>query len=298
MSFQQNTIAIVYDFDGTLSPQPMQNETVFKALGINSQKFWQESNKQAEKYNADKMLTYMRLLVKEFKQNDSIRFDRDKLQELGKNITYFEGVEQWFSIINDYVIQQSNNEIKIKHYIISAGLKELLNGISIKHEFANIFACEYHFDAHDRAGFPTIVVNDTNKTQYLFRINKGKEEVRQSINQHMPSENRAIPFENILYIGDGETDVPCMTLTRENGGHAIAVYPPNNHKGKDICRQLFKDKRIDYFAPADYTKSGKFYQRVQFILDSMIANILLKKDKYQFQIDENLLQKDKHLSTI
>ncbi len=228
----------------------------------------------------------MRRLVKaiDFKEKD---LPKSVLQNLGQNVSYFAGVEQWFSQINDYIKSQSKQQVNIKHYIISAGLKEILNGVTIKNEFANIFACEYYFE-NGVAKFPTIVVNDTSKTQYLFRINKGKEDVNDSINKHMPKEDRPIPFENILYIGDGETDVPCMTLTRENGGHAIAVYPPKNHKGKETCRQLFQDKRIDYFAPADYTKGEKLYQRVRYILDSMMANILLQKDKHQFQIDERL----------
>lgn len=285
MSFIQNTIAIVYDFDGTLSPKPMQEYTVLPALGISSQAFWRQCEQEAISYKADKMLTYMRRLVEELGRHNK-KIDKDELQAMGKKISYFTGVEQWFNLLNHYVKRQSNDTINIKHYIISAGLKELLNGISIKDEFANIFASEYFFSTYGKAQFPTVVVNDTNKTQYLFRINKGKEEINQSINQHMPKPDRPIPFSNILYIGDGDTDVPCMTLTKEYGGYAMAVYPPNT--SKKSCKSLFQAGRIDYYAAADYSQNSPLMKKTKLILDSMISNIKLAKDKHLFKIKERL----------
>lgn len=285
--FIQNTIAIVYDFDGTLSPQPMQEYTVFPELGISDKKFWQQCEQEAKTHKADKMLTYMRRLAEEISKHQN-KIGQKELQALGKKIKYFVGVETWFDRVNDYVKVQSNNKINIKHYIISAGLKDILNGITIKEAFSNIFACEYYFDVYGKAKFPTIVINDTSKTQYLFRINKGREYINQSINEHMPKDNRPIPFSNILYIGDGETDVPCMALTKENGGFAIAVYKPNDKNTKNTCRTLWRDGRIDYFAPADYQDNSKLSQRTQLILDSIISRINLAKDKHRFIIQERL----------
>lgn len=286
MAFLQNTIAIVYDFDGTLSPQPMQEYTILPELDISGEAFWRACEREAKIHKADKMLTYMRRLVKEIEYKEK-NLSRAVLQALGKNISYFKGVKDWFTKVNHYVEVQSNSTINIKHYIVSAGLKEVLNGITIKGEFANIFACEYYFE-NGVAKFPTVVVNDTSKTQYLFRINKGKEDINQSINEHMPKAYRPIPFSNILYIGDGETDVPCMTLTKENGGFAIAVHKPDDQQTKAICQQLWYDKRIDYYAPADYTSNSRLSQHIELILNSMIANINLARSKYQFKIKEQL----------
>lgn len=285
--FKQNTIAIVYDFDGTLSPQPMQEYTILPELGVSGEDFWQQCSVEAREYKADKMLTYMRKLVEEINKND-IKIGRNELQAMGKKIQYFAGVETWFAFINKYIKQRSNNKVNIKHYIISAGLKEILNGISIGDEFSNIFACEYYFDSYDKAQFPTIVINDTSKTQYLFRINKGIEDINKSINHHMPKADRPIPFSNIIYIGDGQTDVPCMALTKENGGFAIAVHKPHHTDTKKICRELLRDNRIDYFAPADYRKDSKLCQRIQLILDNIITNIALEKDKHSFKNKEKL----------
>lgn len=283
-SFEQNTIAIIYDFDGTLSPKPMQEYTVLPKLGISGEKFWRRCEKEAKKYRADKMLTYMRRLVEELAKRDK-NMGRGELQELGKKILYFDGVKNWFSYINHYVKEKSSGNINIKHYIISAGLKEILNGISIKDKFSNIFACEYYFDDNNKA-FPSIVVNDTNKTQFLFRINKGIEDINDSINIHMNKKDRPIPFSNMVYIGDGDTDVPCMALTKENGGFALAVYPPKNSSDANqlkTCKRLLKDKRIDYYLPADYTKNSKLTKKIKLILDYIIAGINLARDQYDFK---------------
>lgn len=280
--FRQNTIALVYDFDGTLSPQPMQEYTVLPQLGEDPKKFWAECTNEARKLNADGMLTYMRLLIEKMDSNQA-HLDKKSLKNLAKEIEYFPGVETWFDRISDHVKQQSGEKIKIKHYIISAGLKEILSGITIRKHFSNIFASEYFFDHHGAARFPTIVINDTSKTQYLFRINKGIEDVNESINDYLPESERPIPFSNMIYIGDGLTDVPCMTVTKNNGGFSVAVHKPGNKKSLSVCRTLAKGNRIDYFAPANYEKDSALEKRVKLILDVIVAKIMLEKEKFSFQ---------------
>jgi 2-hydroxy-3-keto-5-methylthiopentenyl-1-phosphate phosphatase len=280
--FKQHTIAMVYDFDGTLSPQPMQEYTVLPELGVNPQAFWDECQREAKKYNADAMLTYMRLLTEKIEAKQT-HLNKKKLRDLAKGIRYFPGVETWFDRIDRHVRETSAGKIKIKHYIISAGLKEILEGIKIRKHFERMYASEYYFDHHDAARFPTVVINDTSKTQYIFRINKGIEDINQSINDYMPECERPIPFENMLYIGDGLTDVPCMTVTKNNGGFALAVYKPRNPQSLAVCRKLARANRIDYFAPADYQAGKTLERRVKLILDVIMARIMFHREQFTFQ---------------
>ncbi len=280
--FKQNTVAVVYDFDGTLVPKPMQEYTILPNLGIAGQAFWDKVNEETKKYEADKIVTYMRLLLEEVEANRA-HITRDTLREQAQGIEYFPGVDTWFDRINKYINEKSKGKVKVKHYIISAGLKEILEGISIKKYFHRMYACEYFFDHHDLPKFPTVVINDTTKTQFLFRINKGRERITETINEYMPEEDRPIPFENIVYIGDGLTDVPCMTLTKKGGGHAIAVYTPNSPKGKTVCKKLADSERIDFFVPADYREGKKLEVRMKLIMDVVIAKIMFAKEKFSFQ---------------
>jgi phosphoserine phosphatase len=277
MAFKQNTIALVYDFDETLSPKPMQEYTILPELGEDPIKFWQECNAEAKKLGADPMLTYMRLLIDKMKQNKK-GLNKKDLQKLAKDIEYFEGVEDFFDNINSYIFDKFGNEIKIEHYIISAGLKEILNGITIKNKFKKMYASEYYFDDYSgNAEFPTVVVNSATKTQFLFEINKGTSKV----NKHMNESERAVPFENMLYFGDGETDVPCMTIVKKGGGFSMAVHKPKSKKKIETCRELLLANRIDYYAPADYRNGSNLDKKVKLILDVIGSNILLNKEKFK-----------------
>lgn len=280
--FHRNVLALVYDFDGTLTPQPMQEYTVLPQLGISGEEFWQEVNEEVMRTGGDSILTYMRLLVEKIDTNKK-HLSRDALRELAKKIKYFPGVEAWFDRINAYVEERSGGSVEVKHYIISAGLSEILEGVSIKHHFERIYASQYYFNHHEAACFPTIVINDTSKTQYLFRINKGREASQDSINEYMSEEKRPVPFSNMIYIGDGLTDVPCMTVVKNYGGYAIAVHQPKNARSIDVCKELTQANRIDYFAPADYRKGRKLEKRVQTMLDLVIANISFEREKFEFQ---------------
>ena len=280
--FTRNILAMVYDFDGTLTPQPMQEYTVLPELGISGEVFWNEVNDEVKRTGGDSILTYMRLLVEKIDQNKK-HLSRDALRKLAANIKYYPGVDSWFDRINKYVEEKSSGRVQIRHYIISAGLSEILEGASIKSKFERIYASEYFFNHHEAACFPTIVINDTTKTQYLFRINKGREESGDSINEYMPEGERPIPFDNMLYIGDGLTDVPCMTVVKNYGGFAVAVHNPNNKASVSVCRDLANANRIDYFAPADYNKGRKLEKRVHTIIDIIVAKILFEHEKFKFQ---------------
>ena len=271
--FTQNTIAMVYDFDGTLSPQPMQEYTVLPKIGIEPAAFWTRVHKEATETGSDPMLVYMRLMMEMLYKNDDVRITREDFAAMAERIQYFPGVEEWFSRVNAYVKKRSGAAVNIHHYIISAGQKEILEGVSIRKYFKQIYASEYHFNQYGIANFPKLLITDTSKTQFLFRINKGKEEISESINEHMPEADRPIPFANIIYIGDGMTDVPSMALTTKSGGHSLAVFNPKLAKSKATCVRLLDAGRVDFIAPADYRDGSKLARRVQLLLDSVIAGI-------------------------
>lgn len=283
--FKQKTIAIVYDFDGTLSPQPMQEYTVLPELDEKPEEFWAEVSRKAAESASENMLVYMRLLLEKAHRRE-LPIKKDTLAHLAQKIEYFPGVDSWFDRINNFVKQEQLG-IRIQHYVISAGLKEILEGVSIKHFFEKIYASEYHFNHDEIATFPKLLVTDTSKTQFLFRINKGLEHISESINNHMPKDERPIPFSNMIYIGDGLTDVPSMRVTKLYGGHAIAVYKKG---GKPICRQLLRDGRVDFIAPADYSSDKALEKRMKLLLKYMMAEINYKQALYACKRDNDLLK--------
>ena len=272
-AFGQNTIAMVYDFDGTLSPQPMQEYTVLPKIGIEPEAFWAKVHKEASETGSDSMLVYMRLMMEMLYKNDRVKITREDFAAMAGRIQYFPGVEEWFPRINAYVKKRGGSAVNVQHYIISAGQKEILEGVSIRRYFKQIYASEYHFNQYGIANFPKLLITDTSKTQYLFRINKGRESLAESINEHMPEGDRPIPFSNLIYIGDGMTDVPSMALTTKSGGHALAVFNPKVQKSKVTCVSLLEAGRVDFIAPADYRDNSKLSRRVQLLLDSVIAGI-------------------------
>jgi len=279
--YRRSTLAIVYDFDGTLTPQPMQEYTVLPQLGISAGAFWAEVNDEVRRTGGDAILTYMRLLVEKIEANKA-HLSREDLRQLAAGIEYYPGVEDWFERINGYVDGRTAGAVQVRHYIVSAGLSEILEGISIKHHFSRIYASQYYFDHHEAARFPTVVINDTAKTQYLFRINKGREEQLETINEYMPEGERPIPFQHMLYLGDGLTDVPCMTVVKNYGGFAVAVHKPRSQSSMDVCRELVDANRIDFYAPADYRQGRRLEQRVQTILDLIIARINFEHERHDF----------------
>jgi len=283
---KQNRLAFVYDFDGTLTPQPMQEYTVLPELGLEAEQFWSEVDEEKRRTGGDSILTYMRLLIEKIEQKKA-HLSRESLRQLASHIKYYPGVESWFDRINKYTEEQSRGTVETKHYIVSAGLGEILEGVSIKKFFQKIYASEYYFDHHEVARFPTTVINDTAKTQYLFRINKGLEETSENINLFMPESDRPIPFRNMLYIGDGLTDVPSMTVVKNYGGCAIAVHKSDDKKAVEVCKQLLNANRIDFFTKADYSPKSKLEHLIKKVINLMIARIDFEKEKTAFH-PENL----------
>ncbi len=278
--FNRKVIALVYDFDGTLSPRPMQEYTFLPKIGEDPKAFWAESNRLAREQAADPLITYMHLMYKKAKAK-GVRIDREDLVALGRGVDLFPGVTEWFEAIGTYTkIRAETSGVTLRHYLISSGLTEIIEGTPIFRHFHNVFASEYWFDPYDLP-YPKRVITDTGKTQYLFRINKGIEDLRESINRHMPEESRPIPFANMIYFGDGETDVPSMAVMRKNGGHAIAVYPPGKAKAK--CVDLFKANRIDFYAAADYRRGSDLFRRTCLLIDRILADIRVQEEVWRIK---------------
>ena len=277
--FFQDTIALVYDFDGTLSPQPMQEYTVLPKIGVDPPQFWEMVNREARETQSDPMLVYMRHII-EALDLKKVKVERDDFAMMARAIQYFPGVEQWFARMNAYVKRRSAGRVKLQHYLISAGQKEILEGASIRKHFKQVYASEYHFNHHGVATFPKLLVTGTMKTQFLFRINKGREGITESIDEHMPESERPIPFQNMIYVGDGMTDVPSMALTKKSGGHTVAVYDRRKKTSRPTCVKLLRAGRADFIAEADYRAGSKLSRRVELLLDAIIAGIAYRREAF------------------
>lgn len=265
-------VALIYDFDGTLSPGNMQEFGFVQAIGMNAADFWREVHDMATKNDASEILCYMSRMLKEAKYRE-IGLRRESFVEFGGQIELFPGVEEWFGTINDYGASLGLN---IKHFIISSGLKEMIEGTSIAHEFENIYACSFLYDIDGVANWPAVAVDYTAKTQFLFKINKGISEVSDNskVNQFIPERDRRIPFERMIYFGDGETDIPCMKMVKQHGGHSIAVY--NSPKKRDTAMRLINEERANFACAADYSEGKDIYNVVRLILQKI-------KTDYDFQ---------------
>ncbi|MEG2540545.1 MAG: HAD family hydrolase [Clostridia bacterium] len=272
------TVAICYDFDKTLSPLNMQEYSFIPKIGMDKDAFWAQNTKFSIENNMDLILGYMFKMIAESSKVDvtcNSKITESDLNKLGKDIELFEGVETWFSQIEKLA---DTLEINVEHYIISAGIKEMIEGTSIVKRFKKIYASSFAFDKKCKyAIWPSQVVNSTNKTQFLFRINKGclDELDGKGLNKSMEQEKRHIPFDRMIYIGDSETDIPCMTLVKRNGGYSIGVFNPNDNSKGNVY-ELINDGRINYFAPADYRKGKQLYCTLQLIFNKIHAEAELK----------------------
>ncbi len=268
MTKKRPTVALIYDFDGTLSPGNMQEFGFIQATGKTKEEFWERNRKLSEGKDANGILTYMYLMLDEAKKSN-ISLTRESFQNFGKNVELFRGVKQWFSLVNEY---GESIGLNIKHYINSSGLKEMIEGTPIAQEFENIYACSFLYDKDGCAFWPAVAVDYTTKTQFLFKINKGIPKVSDNskVNQYVPDNKRPIPFPRMIYFGDGETDIPCMKMVKEHNGHSIAVY--NNEDKEKMAQQLIRDGRANFMCPANYSKGSAMNIVVKRILDKIKAD--------------------------
>ena len=266
----------MYDFDKTLCTRDMQEYTFFPNLGIEANDFWNEANKLRENNKMDQVLSYMYLMFKKTVDNNRC-LKRNYLNKMGENIELFPGVVEWFDRIDEY---GKSLGFEIEHYIISSGLKEIIEGSRIGDKFKSIFASEFFYNEDGNAMWPKLAVNYTNKTQFLMRINKGILDISDDnrLNDKMLENERRISTSNMIYIGDGYTDVPCMKLTKENGGVSIAVYTDKNC---ETAKKLLNDGRINYMTPADYREGTEIDEIIKKTIQSMVINTEIKNITYK-----------------
>ena len=267
-------IALMYDFDRTLALQDMQNFSFIPKLGYTPQEFWDKTEDFCKKYDMDKILGYMYMMIHCSKEK-GITLNRKFLNECGKNIKFFDGVTTWFNRINEYA---NSKGLICEHYLITSGNKEIVEGCPIFDDFKQVFGCEYLYSESGEAFWPRTIVNYTQKTQYIFRISKGVINTNddREINEKTP--NRRIIYQNMIYMGDGLTDVPCMILVKENGGTSIAVYPKGS---QEKVAHLFEDGRVNYICKADYSSNSELEKVVKLIIDgiSIRETLEMKREK-------------------
>ena len=280
-------LAICYDFDKTLSPDDMQAQGFIQEVyDGNVQEFWNECRELAETNEMDSNLAYMRKMVEYARGR--IVLTRKTLREYGAKVKLFPGVEEWFERIREF---GKKHNVIVEHYIISSGLKEMIGGTSIANEFEKIYASSFLFDEKDVPIWPAQAINYTNKTQFLFRIEKGVLDVNDSgVNDYFEPEKIRVPFRNMVYIGDSMTDIPCMKLVNVNGGHSIAVYD-NNTLDKTKSFQMLTDNRIKYFAPADYTDGSQLDKLIKAIIVRTAANEVLEEQHFACKKERNEAQR-------
>jgi len=268
-------VALIYDFDGTLSPGNMQEFGFIQAIGKKPQEFWQESDDIAAGQDASNILSYMKLMFEEAKKA-GIKLRRKDFKRFGASVELFEGVKEWFQLINDY---GKSKGVKIEHYINSSGLAEMIEGTAIAHEFKRIFACSFIYNQEGEAEWPGVAVDYTAKTQFLFKINKGILSIRDNkkVNESQAEDIKRIPFPHMIYFGDGETDVPCMKIVKMFGGNSIGVYNPEIKKKVNVAKKLLRQQRVNFITPAVYTEDSRTYQIVCAIIDKIKAEFELAK---------------------
>ncbi len=266
-------IAVCYDFDHTLSPDDMQAQGYIQSVGYDVKRFWEETDSLAHEQGMDSNLAYMYKMVREAEGN--LVLNRKALMDYGSRVQVYPGVETWFERIRKYGEEEN---VIVEHYIISSGLKEMIEGTKMAREgaFERIYASAFCYNDRGVAVWPAQAVNYTNKTQFLFRIEKGTLDVNDpAVNDYFPPDKIRVPFRDMIYIGDSDTDIPCMKLVNTNGGYSIGVYDPHT-RNKDKVKKMMRDNRIRFFTPADYTEGSELDTLVRNIIRRTAANEILE----------------------
>ena len=250
-------VALIYDYDDTLARGSIQESSLIPNLNIEPKSFWSEVYSRTKENDADRILVYMQLMLRKAEEM-KFKITKQVLRDHGNSSDLFEGLsdKSWFSRLNEFA---DDKELSLEHYVISSGTKEMIEGSVIANQFKRIFASKYIYDDSGRAVWPGVAINYTTKTQFLFRINKGILDISDddSLNAYTPEQKRPIPFSRMIFIGDGFTDIPAMKMTTQQGGYSIATYDPKcDPTSLNKIHALIADDRVNYVAPADYTKDS------------------------------------------
>ena len=263
-------VALIYDFDGTLSPGNMQEFGFIQAVGKTKEEFWTMSDSIAVGQDASNVLAYMKLMFDEARKA-GIKLRRSSFKGFGKHIELFPGVKEWFGMVNEYGRQHG---VRVEHYINSSGLKEIIEGSPIAGEFRHIYAGTFIYNEEGEAEWPGIAVDHTAKTQFLFKISKGifSQHDSKMVNSSMADDKKRIPFSHMIYFGDGETDIPCMKIVGMFGGNPIAVYNPDSAKKRAVAEKLKNQGRVNFITPASYTGDSRTFSIVKAIIAKVKAD--------------------------
>ncbi len=266
-------VALLYDFDRTLCTQDMQNYAFIPSLGMAPGDFWAEANAFGRREHMDGILAYMYTMIRKSREL-GVPLTRQSLNRCGRSISFFPGVTDWFDRLNRYGALLG---VEVEHYVISSGLREIIDGSAIAGAFKEIYASEFYYDGEGRPVWPKLAVNFTAKTQFVYRINKGVLDVAddRTLNDSMPDDSKRVPFTNMIYIGDGLSDVPCMKMMRAYGGQAIAVYQAVNREGVE---RLLRQRRVDFIYPADYREGTELEITVKRIIRRMAVSHQLSEE--------------------
>ncbi|MCQ2087815.1 MAG: haloacid dehalogenase-like hydrolase [Bacilli bacterium] len=276
-------LAIMYDFDKTLSTTDMQNYTFIPNLGLTPETFWGATGKFSAKTKVERILSYMYVML-EAAREKGIKVTRKYLQDCGKDIEFYPGVESWFERINKF---GEEHGVEVQHFLVSSGTKEIVEGCKIYHFFNNAWGCEYYYNDEGEPVWPKIAINYTQKTQFFFRITKGVDDITDdaSVNEKTPTHK--IPYENVIYCGDGMTDIACMTLVKKNGGTSIAIYPEESKKAQ--VEKIYTDHRVNLIALADYSEDSVIDRAVKICIEKVAAGT--KLIDLENEIASNIRQK-------
>lgn len=270
-------VCIMYDFDKTLCTQDMQNYKFIPDVGLSPKEFWSQTGDFGSKAQMEKILAYMYMM--KLKAKDAgIKLSKEYLRSLGSSIEYYKGVEGFFKRINDF---GKSEGVKVEHYIISSGIKEIIEGSSIAKCFKKIYACEFFYNEQGEAIWPKLTINYTQKTQFVFRISKGVEKIDDddAVNNKMSKDKRRVFYQNMIYVGDGITDIPCMQLVKDKGGKSIAIYQDIK---KVNASKLIQDERVNFICKADYSDGSEIDKIIKMQIKSIALNTKLA-DKEQKQ---------------
>lgn len=269
---KKTVVAICYDFDNTLSTHDMQSFSFIPNLNMTPKEFWAQANDFARDNKMDGILSFTKFMIEDSKKA-GIKLTKEYLNSLGKDVQFFDGVKTWFQRINKFA---ENIGVELEHYIISSGNKEIIEGTEIYKEFKEVYGCEFLYDENGEAYWLKNIVNYTQKTQYLFRICKGAYDMADEVKVNQRIKKYHVEFRNMIYVGDGLTDVPCLTLIKEKGGTSISVYKPET---KDVSVKLISEGRVNYACLGDYTENSQLDSLIKLILNSISCKeILLSKE--------------------
>ncbi|MBU1042969.1 MAG: haloacid dehalogenase-like hydrolase [Candidatus Omnitrophica bacterium] len=280
-----NRIGVIFDFDETLTSDS--TSCFLESLGLDVQKFWKnEVNPLYQKQGWDPIPAYLYKMIEFSKSSVKNRITQKKLSEFGKKVKFFNGVQNIFRQLEQSA-KEVNNTVEVDFFLISSGIREILMNTKVTKYFKDIWACDFEYNSKGEIVFPKNIVSFTDKTRYLFQISKGifGPDSRLNpfeVNKKVKTEDLYIPFNQMIIVGDGYTDIPLFSLITRTGGKAIAVYNPEDKRKWPRAWGFVEEKRVSNLVPADYGKK----HALNHILTMAVQNLASK-----LQLDDTIYQR-------